>query len=331
MGKKNAIQVLTKLGVFLSEKNEELLSAITKSRIENPWFTEENYLKAVDYWSKTLTEENLTTFISEYSNAISSKKIGIIMAGNIPMVGFHDLMCVVLSGHQAVVKPSSDDKVMMELLVRKMNEWNEDLPKIEIVERLSAKDIDAVIATGSNNSYRYFDAYFGHLPNIIRKNRSSIAVLDGSESIAQIKLLGKDVFEYYGLGCRNVNLVFLPKKMDVRSLLDQWDEYKSVIDHHKYANNYTYHRAIFLMNKESHLDNDFLLLRERKELHAPLGTLNYWYYENMDEVDDFIANVKDDIQCEASLRKIPFGETQHPNIDDYADGVDTMAFLTQIA
>jgi hypothetical protein len=329
MSTNNAIQALTKLGLFLAEKNKELEATIIKSQVENPWFTKENYHKAIDFWGETLTKDNLIEFTSKYPTSSNGKRVGIIMAGNIPMVGFHDLMCVVLSSHQAIVKPSSDDKVMMELLVQKMNEYMEDSPKIEIVDRLSAKSIDAVIATGSNNSYRYFDAYFGHLPNIIRKNRSSIAVLDGTESITEIKLLGKDVFEYYGLGCRNVNLIFLPKTIDVRRLLDQWEDYKNIIDHHKYANNHTYHRAIFLMNQEHHLDNDFLLLRERKELHAPLGTLNYWYYENIDEVDKYIENVQDEIQCEASLRNIPFGETQHPKIDDYADGVDTMVFLTQ--
>jgi hypothetical protein len=328
--KNERISALKQLGQWLSEKSDEMMATIHLACAENGWFTPENYEKMCNYWSAQLSEENLNAFLDSYLFEKSTKKLGIIMAGNIPMVGFHDLLCVWLSNHQAIVKPSSDDKVFMELVVKKLESLASIPHKIVIQERIASKDIDAIIATGSNNTYRYFETYFGKQPHIIRKNRNSIAILNGDETTDDWKKLGEDVLAFYGLGCRNVSLIFLPKKTDITKILDQWDDLQKTMNHHKYANNYTYQKAMLLMNQQPHLDTDYILLRELKEIHAPLGTVNYWYYENMEEVASFVKNHKEAIQCIANHAEIHFGNTQNPTLMDYADGVDTMRFLAEL-
>jgi len=328
--KNEQISALIQLGQWLEAKSDEMMATIHRACAENGWFTPENYVNMCDYWSQQLSEENLHTFLSSYHFEKTARKIGIIMAGNIPMVGFHDLLCVWFSNHQAIVKPSSDDKVFMELVVKKLESFSSFSEKIVIQERIASKDIDAIIATGSNNTFRYFETYFGKLPHIIRKNRNSIAILNGEETIDDWKKLGEDVLAYYGLGCRNVSLIFLPKQTDITKILDQWDDLKKTLDHHKYANNYTYQKAMLLMNQQPHLDTDYILLRELNEIHAPLGTVNYWYYENREEVAAFVKNHQEAIQCIAAHSEIPFGNTQNPTLWDYADGVDTMRFLQQL-
>lgn len=328
--KNERISALIQLGQWLGSKSDEMTATIHRACAENGWFTPENYEKMCDYWSAQLSEGNLNALLNSYPFEKTTKKIGVIMAGNIPLVGFHDLLCVWLSNHQAIIKPSSDDKVFMELVVKKMESFSSLPEKIVIQERIASKDIDAIIATGSNNTYRYFETYFRKLPYIIRKNRNAIAILTGDETIDDWKKLGKDVLAYYGLGCRNVSLIFLPKQTDITKILDQWDDLKKTLDHHKYANNYTYQKAMLLMNQQPHLDTDYILLRELKEIHAPLGTVNYWYYENMEEVAAFVKNHEEAIQCIASHSEIPFGDTQNPSLRDFADGVDTMRFLVDL-
>lgn len=328
--KNERISALIQLGQWLGSKSDEMMATIHRACAENGWFTPENYEKMCDYWSAQLSEENLNALLNSYPFEKTTKKIGVIMAGNIPLVGFHDLLCVWLSNHQAIIKPSSDDKVFMELVVKKMESFSSLTEKIVIQERIASKDIDAIIATGSNNTFRYFETYFGKLPYIIRKNRNAIAILTGDETIDDWKKLGKDVLAYYGLGCRNVSLIFLPKQTDITKILDQWDDLKKTLDHHKYANNYTYQKAMLLMNQQPHLDTDYILLRELKEIHAPLGTVNYWYYENMEEVAAFVKNHEEAIQCIASHSEIPFGDTQNQSLRDFADGVDTMRFLVDL-
>lgn len=324
---------LATLGRSLNADNEQVEGVIQRAYSENNWLTPENYRKAIHYWSSVLTEADLEQFTAPYSYAEVPLKVGIIMAGNLPMVGFHDLVCVLLSGHKAVVKPSSDDKVMMEYLIKSLIGIDPSLAdRIEIVERVS--DIDAVIATGSNNTYRYFEYYFSKVPNLLRKNRKSMAVLSGNESDEQLKALADDVFEYFGLGCRNVSLMALPRTMRIERILDHLMHYGELINHHKYANNYTYHKAMLLMNSDLHLDGGFVLAREQKELNTPLASIHYFFYDDISEVDEFIQANEQDIQCVVGPYEHPaavnFGEAQKPKLQDFADQVDTMDFLQRL-
>lgn len=325
------IELLVKLGSTLNEQNAPLNAAIRRTYNENNWLTPENYAQAIIHWVELLTEENLLTFTSAYGYASTPKSVGIIMAGNIPLVGFHDLLCVLLSGNKAVVKPSSDDKYVIEYICKALKEMGLK-ERIEIVEKLS--DIDAVIATGSNNSHRYFQHYFKHLPSLLRKNRKSIAVIDGSETDTDLKLLADDIFTYYGLGCRNVSLVLVPESYNVTSLLDHLMIKKEVGDHNKYANNYTYHRAMYLMNQVEHLDMGFCLVREQLDLNVPLACLYYSYYKNVSEVETFIKEQQENIQCVVGnyshSQTVSFGMSQNPDLQSFADNVDTMKFLNNL-
>ncbi|PCJ67391.1 MAG: acyl-CoA reductase [Bacteroidetes bacterium] len=325
------IQTLISLGDSFSKENEALNGAVNRSYLENSWLTKENYWTALEEWKEKLNEEALQNFSSNYTYSIEPRTVGIIMAGNIPMVGFHDLLCVLLSGNKAAIKPSSDDKVVMTYIVNFLS--NSPLSDVvTLVERLDK--IDAVIATGSNNSYRYFERYFSHIPNVLRKNRKSIAILDGSESIQDLDLLADDVFQYFGLGCRNVSFIYLPKSMNITTVLDQFMKYKDLANHNKYANNYTYHRALLLMNSEQHLDTGFSLPKERLDLNAPLACIHYAYYDDKSEVDDFIKKNEENLQCIVgnywTKDTISFGMAQNPDLQDFADKVDTMQFLDDL-
>jgi hypothetical protein len=251
------------------------------------------------------------------------------MAGNIPLVGFHDFLSVLMSGNIAVIKLSSDDNrllpVLIEMLLLLQPELDE---RIFIVDRI--KNIDAVIATGSNNSARYFEKYFGHLPNIIRKNRTSVAVLNGNETETDLMELGKDLFTYFGLGCRNVSHVMIPHDFDLDRLFKAIVDYGDIINHHKYANNYDYYKAIYLLNREEFMENGFVLTKETKVLFAPISVINYQRYTTKSEVVDFIGDYREEIQVVVGLDFLPFGKAQSPTLTDYADGVDTMAFLTKL-
>ena len=329
---KSEIQsVLVKLGDSFNASNEALNEAIQKTYYENNWLTAESYWQAINHWKSILYTENLEIFSASYAFTSVPKKIGLIMAGNIPMVGFHDLLCTLLSGHNAIVKPSSDDKYVMLYIVDFLV-TNGLIDRIHIVERLDS--IDAVIATGSNNSFRYFQHYFKHIPNLLRKNRKSIAVLDGSESDEDLNNLAHDVFKHYGLGCRNVSFLYLPKNMDIVRILDHFMTYKELSNHNKYANNYTYHRAILLMNGEQHLDTGFVLPKERLDIHAPLACLNYAFYNSLGEVDEFVEKNTDEIQCIVGNYShpdiVPFGKSQNPDIQDFADNIDTLKFLESV-
>lgn len=329
--KSQIISSLVKLADSFVTTNEALNGAINRTYYENNWLTEDSYWLAINNWKSILNAENIQHFCNSYIYASSPKKIGIIMAGNIPMVGFHDLMCTLLSGHIAVVKPSSDDKYVMLYIIQflKENGLNEH---INIVERLDS--IDAIIATGSNNSFRYFQHYFKHIPNLLRKNRKSIAILKGDESEADLNNLAHDVFQHYGLGCRNVSFLYLPEGMDITKILDHFMTYKELANHNKYANNYTYHRAILLMNGEQHLDTGFVLPKERLDINAPLACIHYAFYKNNEQVASFIQKNKEEIQCivgNYSLEDIiPFGKAQNPEIQDFADNIDTLKFLENV-
>jgi hypothetical protein len=305
---------------------------------DNQWFTNESVRKSIAAWAELLNEKNLRSWLDNYSNIENNnpKTVAIIMAGNIPLVGFHDLLCVLVSGNKALVKPSSDDKILLNLVITSLIEINPTLQhKIEIVDG-AIKNIDAIIATGSNNSARYFDYYFGKYPHIIRKNRNSIAILNGAETESDLKNLGKDVFTYYGLGCRNVSKLFVPVDYNFNSFFEAIFEFGEVINHNKYGNNYEYNRAVYLMNSIPLLDNNFLLLKQDESLSSPIGVLFYEFYSDLEELKNKLKDNSEKIQCVVCNKNINFtnsinfGESQQPGLIDYADGVDVMKFLTKL-
>lgn len=341
------IEAFVELGKYLSDfcenqQNESgnqdmaLVEAISKAEQHNGWFTKENILFALEQWANLLTKDQLESWISKYGikPLDEPKTVGIVMAGNIPLVGFHDFLCVLLSGHRVMVKLSSNDKILLPFLANFLIKVNPELAhRIQFVEG-KMENFDAVIATGSNNTGRYFEYYFGKKPNIIRKNRNSVAILTGEESKEELEALGEDVFRYYGLGCRNVSKLYVPKGYDFEPFFNAMYAYKDIIHQHKYANNYDYNKAVYLMSEFQLLDNGFLVLKEEESLASPISVLFYSHYETKEELTQVLENRKEDIQCLVTATgigsEVKFGETQKPRLDDYADGVDTMAFLLQL-
>lgn len=312
------------------EIDEECYTILRKSEIENSWFTIENQKFALKQWANLLTEENLKKWLSNYQIAKIPKKVGLILAGNIPMVGFHDVISVVLSGNIPMIKLSSKDKRMIPYLLEKWNGFSAGNVRYELTERLA--NFDAVIATGSNNTARYLEYYFKDHLSVIRKNRTSIAVLKGDETNGQLQLLAEDIFRYFGLGCRNVTRIFIPEDFKIDRLFENFLNFKEIINHHSYANNYEYNRAIYLLNQEKFWDNNFVMLKEDEQLFSPLSVINFSRYSSLDAVKDFIATNEENIQAIVAdpalgLNSINFGEAQNPGLDTYADHLDTMRFL----
>ncbi len=337
MNLEKTISALHRVGqVFGNENSIELQQTITQAYAKNKWFDEDSTKMALSYWSKQLTAENLNQWVSKESIANNSepKTIGVIAAGNIPLVGLHDVISVLLTGNKVKVKLSSDDEVLMKFFITQLILAEPSLGQlIEVAEKI--ENIDAVIATGSNNTTRYFEYYFNKYPHIIRKNRNSIAVLTGNESAETIQKIGSDILSYFGKGCRNITQLWLPKGYDLVPFLDNLQGFISIVDHNKYANNYHYHKAILLMNKDKHLDSGFMLLREDKKIYSPIGMINYTYYNDMGEVKEFLAQNAEHIQCVVSEadslpEAILAGETQNPELWDYADGVNTINFLQNL-
>lgn len=325
----NEIDTTADLSKFTYLK-EDFLSKLKSAEFQNPWFTQENLKFGLEQWGKLLTQENLNNWVKTYSTSSRPKNVGIILAGNIPMVGFHDLLSVLLSGNNVVVKTSSKDQILMEFVLNYLIEFDEDLKNaIQKVERIG--NIDAVIATGSNNTSRYFEYYFKEIPHIIRKNRTSVAVLTGEESEEELKNLGQDIFRYFGLGCRNVTKLYLPNDFNTDLLFEAFYDWNPIINHTKYANNYDYNRAIYLMEQQPFLDNNFVMLKESSDLHSPIGVIHYAFYSNLDEVKKELEADAEKIQCVVGNDfAIQFGDTQKPSLTDYADGVDTMEFLESL-
>ena len=340
----NKILGLEKLGNFINdfiqkdedsyvEKEERLAYLMKRSEIENPWFTLENQTYNLKQWSSLFTKENIENWLSKYQLSETPKRVGLILAGNIPIVGFHDIISVVLSNHIPIIKLSSKDKLILPFLLELWNEFSNNEIEYEIVDRL--ENFDAVIATGSNNTARYLEYYFKDKLSIIRKNRTSIAVLKGDETVEELQLLADDIFRYFGLGCRNVTKLLLPKDMKVDGLFENFVKYQDVINHNKYANNYDYNRAVYLLNQDLFWDNNFVMLREDEELFSPLSVVNFSRYETLEDAKQFVKDNRAEIQAivaksELGLDSIGFGETQNPSLDTYADDVDTMAFLSVI-
>ncbi len=313
----------------LTEEEFEKLKGIVRTvNVFNGWFTSREVEHSFQAWGELLDRENLMNWINRYStDSASNKTVGIIMAGNIPMVGFHDLLCTYILGQKAKVKLSSDDDKLIPAVLDVLRLFDPALDeKIELIQG-KLEGIDAVIATGSNNTSRYFEQYFGKYPNIIRKSRTSIAVLDGNESEEELKGLSEDIFRYYGLGCRNVTKVYVPKGYNLDNIFGGLYDHRFVTDNNKYANNYDYHKAVFLMEKYDVIENGFILLRREESFYSPVGTLNYEEYEDLDEVKKLLNDRSEEIQCVVSKTDISFGQAQKPQLWDYADNVDTIEFL----
>ena len=309
---------------------KSMREAISAAQIHNPWFTRQAIEHSLNAWADTLDEDSVRSWVSGYDGPNKPKRVAIIMAGNIPLVGLHDLLSVLISGHHAIVKTSQQDHTLIEMvlhiLFRLSEEWKE---RIELV-RGRLQGHDAVIATGSSNTGRYFEHYFGKVPNIIRKNRSSAAYLTGTESEEDLHRLGKDIFQYFGLGCRSVSKLFIPEEYDIDRFFKGIFEHHPIIEHSKYANNYDYHRALYLMNDDSFLDNGFLLVKEDSNLHSPVGTLHVQRYSSQEALREELESVGDELQCIIGQDDIPFGESQRPSLTDYADGVNTLDFLSAL-
>lgn len=312
------------------EEYQHCLDAMHNARLKNTWFTTQNIAFAFKGWSGVLTEEKIVQWLGAYSEQDATKTVGVVAAGNIPLVGLHDALSVLLSGHKLQIKLSKDDTDLMLMALNVLKKFNPDWADCIQVAPLKLSNFDAVIATGSNNTARYFEAYFGRYPHIIRKNRTSIAVLNGTESPSDLEALADDIFIHFGMGCRNVSKVFLPEAYDLNKVIGALYKYKEVVHHHKYGNNYDYHKALYLMNGDEILENGFMLFKEDESLHSPLSVLFYEYYSDEDQLRKKINSFSEEIQCVISQKDIPFGKAQKPELWDYADGVDTLKFLSSL-
>ena len=343
------IEAFVKLGEFLrmfcdfsansqsaapstSEWMAKFNTAAASAHHHNGWFTEENVMYSFSQWGKTLTEENLTSWLAPYDlEKNTTKTVALIMAGNIPLVGFHDLLSVLITGNKALIKLSSNDKLFIPLIAEYLIHIEPSFKDSIAFSDGRLTGFDAVIATGSNNTARYFEYYFGKKPNIIRKNRNSVAVLNGNETGAELKALGEDILRYYGLGCRSVSKLFVPKGYDFDNFFKAMFTYKDLINQTKYANNYDYNKAVYLMSEFNILDNGFLILKEDKSHASPIASVFYETYDTETTIKKRLEHDAEAIQCIVSSgfikEEIAFGETQCPSLSDYADGIDTVEFL----
>ena len=334
--KQQNINNLVRLGELLS-KTEQFNDIFDKAEQQNSWFTRANVIFAFKSWSDALSENNVKQWLSQYQlpQTTSPKKILIIMAGNLPLVGLHDLLCVLVTGHKAIVKLSSNDCVLLPYLITQMKTFAPEWTEAVTFTDDKVTEYDAVIATGSNNTARYFEYYFGKKPHIIRKNRHSVAVLTGKETPEELFALGKDIFLYYGLGCRSISKLFVPKGYDFNLLFQAIYPYKDIIQEQKYANNYDYNKAVYLMSLFQLLENGFLLRKEDEHYGSPIATLFYEYYTDVDSLKEKLTTDAEKIQCVVAhnftTEEVDFGETQIPQLWDYADGVDTLNFLLKLA
>ncbi len=322
----------------LSKQQINLLVQIKKAGIENGWFSKEMVDRAFQGIVRMLNEDQLEKWIEPYIKEMNSvneiKEVGIIMAGNIPAVGFHDLLCVLVSGHKAVVKTSSEDSLLIPGIVDLLISIDNSFSDKVIILKAPRSKYDAVIATGSNNSARYFEQYFGKYPHIIRKSRTSVAVLTGEETKQEISGLAKDLFTYYGLGCRNVSKLLVTKDFDIQKLINELIKHSDHLKSNgKYQNNIDYNKSILIINKEAFLDGGTFLLKEDKSLHSPISVTFYEQFDSINEISEYITTHENEIQCVVSpkiKRGVSFGEAQFPKVSDYADKVDTMQFLLSL-
>jgi hypothetical protein len=300
---------------------------IKEAYLQNNWFTEDYVKLALEGISEFLKESELAKIGAESK---TGKKILIICAGNIPMVAFHDILCVLLTNNKAIIKLSSDDKILIPFLMKLLVHYEPSFENLVFFAEGLVTDFDAVIATGSNNSALYFEKYFGKYPHIIRKNRTSVAILTGDETKENLRNLGKDIFTYYGLGCRNVTKLLVPKGYSFNLLFENLLGFSDVINNKKYANNYDYYKAIYLLENHQFLDNNFLMIKENDSLFSPVGTLYFQYYLNQSDVTNFIEQNNNKLQCIVGDQYTGYGQSQHPGINDFADNVNTIDFLLSL-
>ena len=324
------INLMAQLGQYMLSEEDDWIAIKERAFRENQWFIPE----FIDRSVKSIAENFLNpTFLQDWANQyripdrqLSPKTVGLVMAGNIPLVGFHDFLCVFMSGHQAVIKTSSKDELLIKHLIKKLYEWEVTIQNnISFAERLNG--CDAYIATGSNNSGRYFEYYFGRYPHIIRRNRTSVAILDTTETPVELEALADDIQLYFGLGCRNVTQLYVPKDYDFIPLLNALRKYEHFMDFHKYKHNFDYHLALLIMGNRSYMPPAPVILTENTSPFSPVSQVHYGFYEEKQQVINSLQN-NPDIQCVTGHGFIPFGMAQSPSLMDYADGVDTMAFLT---
>lgn len=346
----NRIIAFAKLGEIFRHPNLErfpcfgaeiikLNQLIESSQNTNGWFTPENVAFAIESLGQALRQPNIEKWIKKYpKNAFDKTRqttVAAVMAGNIPLVGFHDYLCVMLCGHRFLGKLSSDDKQLLPLIHKIMEKIEPGFKGRADFTEGKIENFDAVIATGSNNTARYFEYYFNKYPHIIRKNRNGVAVIKGNESNDELSLLGEDIFSYYGLGCRNVSKIYVPENYSFEKFFQAIEKFKSVLIHHKYANNYDYNKSIYLINSVPHLDNGFLMLTEQEPIPSPISVVHYESYQSVEKLSKKLQTQSDEIQCLVSIDKaipqaIPPGEAQKPQLWDYADNVDTIEFLQNI-
>jgi len=317
----------------------ELYNSLQLAYQQNPWFTPANIAFALNAWKETLNEEAIETWLKDYKTMIQntqSKNIAVIMAGNIPLVGFHDFLCTLISGHCFIGKLSSTDKVLLPAIANVLSTIEPMFKqKIEFTEGI-LKEFDAIIATGSNNTARYFEYYFSKYPHIIRKNRNGVAVLSGNEDSEALKKIGTDICSYFGLGCRNISKVFIPEGFSPQKLYSAIEPFNKILfDHFKYMNNHSYHRSIYLLNSTPFLDNDAFILTESEHYSSPIPVLYYEFYRDIESLKEKLIRDNDQIQCIATdvftgEKTVPLGCTQNPGLADYADGIDTLKFLIEL-
>lgn len=335
MTKQQRIAAFAKLGEWLVHPDEETEQFVASLQYKNPWYTVDNVTRQMDAIGSSLRSEALNLWTKDYAAIDSDKTVGIVLAGNLPLVGFHDILCALIMGFNAQLKISSDDAGITTLVLDRLIQIEPLFAdKVEAVDRLN--NFDLVIATGSNNSARYFEYYFGQKPHIIRKNRNSIAVLTGKETEKELMALGADIFDYFGLGCRSVSKLYIPRAYPVATFFEAIEPFNSIKEHFKYNNNYDYNKSIYLINGDTHYDNGFLLLKEDKALSSPLAVIFYEEYDDLLELENQLNLQQEDIQCVVSQENLsigapvfPLGRSQYPALNDYADGIDTLHFLAR--
>ncbi len=352
MNIKERVSTFKKLGEFLNdvlndtvqeksllEVSSQLTKLIDEVHVYNGWFTKQNVTSAIRSIVQMLDENMLEEWVKKYPQLETSKsvkQVGVIMAGNIPLVGFHDFLCVLVSGNKILAKLSSDDDKLLPLIAMALIIIE---PRFESQIHFAdgkLEKIDAIIATGSNNSARYFEYYFSKYPHIIRKNRNGVAVITGNETEEQLKNIGKDIFQYYGLGCRNVSKIMVPTGYKLDKIFEAVYEHGYVMDNKKYFNNYEYHRTVYLMNSIKFLDNNFVMMKEDIGIASPIGVLYYEWYSDIDFLKTKLKADSQNIQCVVSIsnmfheKTVDFGQTQEPSVFDYADGIDVLDFMSSL-
>jgi hypothetical protein len=363
MNLEQRIDLLTELGEYCISGAPALEEAKRRAQAENGWFTPEfTSLALRQIAAEFLQKDKLLAWAAAYGlsdEPANPRTIGLIMAGNIPLVGFHDFLAIFLSGHRQLIKPSVRDQVLIRHLAGRLTAASPAAARsasasptaaerFEFAERLNG--CDAYIATGSNNSARYFEYYFAKYPHIIRRNRTSVALLNGQETNQELEALADDVYQYFGLGCRNVTQLFVPEGYDFLPLLDAFRKYDRLADLARYKHNYDYQLTLLILNKKKYMANESILLTENDSPFSPISVLHYTYYRPGEAIPA-LAGDNPDIQCvvghppvgqgdpgigapqnvaSQNFAPLPFGQAQRPSLTDYADGVDTLQFLRSL-